>query len=99
MRQNLLDDAAKRAGGLWAASRRDELSREGRPVEGGWPGTIAEARARAADAIRTLLHERAMVALTYAELGRAAQVTYGEARRTWLGMLGTGPRMAASDDD
>jgi hypothetical protein len=99
MRQDILDDAARRAGGLWAMSRREELSREGRLVEGGWPGTIAEARARASDAIRVMLVERAMVSLTYAELGRAARLTYGEARRAWLGMLSRDARASASGEE
>lgn len=97
MRQDILDTTAKRAGGVWALARRQELAAEGRLVEGGWPGTIGEARVRAAGAIRGILVEKSMVALTYEELGRAARLTYDEARRAWLSMLA--PRAAHDPAD
>jgi len=85
-RASLLEEAAIDAGNRWAAARRDELVREGRPVEGGWPGTLPEARVRVAAHAGRALTARAMSALTYDELGHAARVTYGEARRSWLAM-------------
>lgn len=82
-REALLASAAREAAQKWANAYREELARDGRPVEGGWPGTMPEARARGAACAGRHLVERAMSVLTYAELGRVARITYDEARRCW----------------
>jgi hypothetical protein len=83
-RDRVVDAAARDAGDRWAAACRDELAKEGRLVEGGWPGTLSEARVRVASHVGHALVELAMPALTYDELGRAARLTYERARSAWL---------------
>jgi hypothetical protein len=93
-RDEWLTAAARDAGDRWAADCRAELAREGREVEGGWPGTIREARMRVAAHVGQALVDRSMVAMSYDELGRAARVTYDKARRSWLSMPRPRPRRA-----
>ena len=82
-REALIEQAAMAAARAWATACRVALVREGRRVEGGWPGTLPEARMRAsAEAGRALARE-SMTALTHDELGRLARITYDEARKTW----------------
>jgi hypothetical protein len=45
-RRTTLERAAVATGAAWAASFMDDLKKQGRPVAGGWPGTLSEARAR-----------------------------------------------------
>jgi hypothetical protein len=80
----LLEQAAFEAARAWATACRVELAREGRRVEGGWPGTLPEARVRAGAQAARALSERSMSTLTHDELGRVARITYDEARRSWL---------------
>lgn len=82
-RDALLDRAAREAARDWTLAYRDELAREGRVVEGGWPGTMPEARARSAARAGSLLLERRMSELAYDERARVARITYDEARRCW----------------
>jgi hypothetical protein len=87
VRQTLIDDAARREGDVWAASRRDALVDAGRTLADGWPGTISEARVRVAGAIGRELAERAMRALSYEELDQAARLAFRTARGAWLHMI------------
>ena len=68
----------------WVTSYLASLSEEGRPIEGGWPGTMPEARMRMDDHARHLLHARSMGPLTTDELGQFTRIVYDEARRSWL---------------
>jgi hypothetical protein len=83
-RKNLLEEGSNTAGERWAAGWRDDLRAQGRPAAGGWPGTVAEARARVIALLGPELHRRKMVALTHEELERAARCAYARARRDWL---------------
>jgi hypothetical protein len=83
-RKNLLKDTAVDLGRRWFASWRDDLSREGRVVEGGFPGRLAEARALVAAAVGPLFAKRRLAAVTDEELGWAVHATYDEAKRAWL---------------
>lgn len=84
-RDDLLDRAALDAGGAWTRAYRAELMVEGRRAEGGWPGTIREARARAASEGARVLSAQSLAGLTHEELDRIARITYEEARRAWTG--------------
>lgn len=75
-RDRLVARVASAAAAAWTAATFAELARESRPVTGGWPGTLSEARARAA--------AESMGALTHEELVQAARLTNAEARRAWL---------------
>ncbi len=78
-RRALLKAAAVELGRRWADAWREDLGRDGRAVEGGWPGTLREARAR------VTAHAGSIPGpLTAEELGWAARATYDEARRAWL---------------
>jgi hypothetical protein len=83
VRELLIDQAACDTARAWTTAFRVELAREERRVEGGWPGTLPEARMRASTHVGSLLAKRSMPALTHAELGRVARITYDEARRSW----------------
>jgi len=61
----------------WADGLRDSLVREGRPVAGGWPGTVSEARTRVASVI-------AGVALSREQHGHLTRVLYEAAKGKWL---------------
>ena len=83
-RQNLLRDTAVDLGRRWFASWRDDLLREGRVVEGGFPGRLAEARALVAASVGPAFAKRRLAAVTDEELGWAVHATYDEAKRAWL---------------
>ena len=82
-RAELLDRAASGAALVWTGAFFSELQREGRRVEGGWPGTVREARTRAANEAARVLTQGSMAALTGEELDRLARITYEEARKSW----------------
>ncbi|AKV00173.1 hypothetical protein AKJ09_06836 [Labilithrix luteola] len=84
-RGELLEQAALDAARSWTQVVCAELAREGRRVEGGWPGTIREARARAANEGASVLGRQSMTGLTHDELERLARITHDEARRFWAG--------------
>jgi hypothetical protein len=83
-RRELLREAAVRVGRRWFATWREDLMKEGRPIEGGWPGTLPEARALVAPPLASALTQKRMLAVTNEELTWATRTTYEEARRTWL---------------
>jgi hypothetical protein len=71
-------------GRRWFASWREDLLRQGRAIEGGWPGTLPEARALVAASVAPAFTQRRMPILTNEELIWAMRATYDEARRAWL---------------
>lgn len=83
-RATLLERAAVHTARSWADTCCAALAQEGRRVEGGWPGTIREARARVAAEATRVLTAQSMTWPTHDELDRLAQATYDEARRVWL---------------
>lgn len=83
-RRELLESAAEDAGQRWAKLCRDDLRLEGRRAAGGWPGTIAEARARVVAHLAPELRRRGMIALTHLELDTATRAAYASAKRDWL---------------
>lgn len=82
-RDLLLRETALAGARAWMNGWLRTLAEEGRPVEGGWPGTLGEARARARhDATRALARE-AMTAPSRDELEDLARLINDEARRLW----------------
>jgi hypothetical protein len=79
-----LEERPVTIGAAWARAVCDSISREGRVIAGGWPGTIVEARARIANHLHGELSERRMKALEPEELEQAANVTYSRAKQEWL---------------
>jgi len=80
-RHGLLERAAHAEGNAWASWWRNELCRQSRPVAGGWPGTLTEARMRVARRIAVDLGPD--FGATAQELEEAARSAYGAARREW----------------
>jgi len=70
--------AARGAGARWAEQQRELLAREGRLPEGGWPGTLSEARAIAASLSLTRTSP-----LSAEELTLAAREAYNQAKGAW----------------
>lgn len=83
-RRNLLRETAAVVGQRWFATWREDLQREGRHIEGGWPGTMPEARALIAAPLASAFTQRRMLAVNNEELIWAARTAYDEARRAWL---------------
>jgi hypothetical protein len=80
-RAELLGRIALEAGIAWAVWWCDELRKERRPVAGGWPGTLSEARARIVARVSTELGRG--FALTSAELHGMARTAYLKAKDEW----------------
>jgi hypothetical protein len=83
-RRGVLQETALQVGQRWFASTRDDLLRDGRHIEGGWPGTMPEARALVAASLPTALVRRRMPTATNEELALAVRAAYDEAKRAWL---------------
>lgn len=80
-RQKLLGRAALAEALAWSVWWRAELRRQGRPIAGGWPGTLSEARARVARRVHVELGRQ--LAPTAQEIERAARTAYSAARDDW----------------
>ncbi len=93
-RSTLLADASRNVGRMWAEGWFAELRRQGRPVTGGWPGTMSEARGRIRVHVDSLLTQRAWPSITYDELADATRVTYDSAKALWLGCQARGEGVA-----
>jgi hypothetical protein len=82
-RDDVLGEAALDAARIWVRQWVEDLERDGRPVEGGWPGTLNEARGRCAEVSARTLARLAMLAPARDEVERFTHITYAEARRLW----------------
>jgi hypothetical protein len=82
-RQALLAATAVDVGRRLFDVRRDELTCEGRALVGGWPGTLREARALAANVLASVLTQRRLTMPTLAEVDWVVGAAYDEARRVW----------------
>lgn len=81
LRRVQLGRVATAEASAWAAWWRGELSRQKRPLAGGWPGTLSEARVRVARRIAADLG--AAFLTTREELDETARAAWGAARREW----------------
>jgi hypothetical protein len=68
----------------WVASWRETLLRDRRAIEGGWPGTVGEARALVTQRLLPELAKRGLSAPAPEVLARVSHETYVTARRAWL---------------
>jgi hypothetical protein len=80
----ILRAAPKAVGAAWVTTLCSSLAREGRSVEGGWPGTFVEARALVSRQLRIELACCEMREPSGDELAAAATATYEHARTAWL---------------
>jgi hypothetical protein len=83
-RKTLLQDGAAEVGVSWAHGLCESMQREGRPIEGEWPGTVGEARAFVAGRLSDTLARQKMSPLTGGELSAASVIAYAQARQHWL---------------
>ena len=82
-RRAVLEEMAVSMGKAWAERCREDLRAEGRPVAGGWPGTLPEARARMSRQLPPELSRRGMPAPTPPERELCAKAAYASARADW----------------
>ena len=83
-RSAMLSEAAALIGARWARGWCEEMTRTGRAVEGGWPGTLPEARMRVAEYFRVECARQRWSDLDTAELVLATRWTYEQAKRDWF---------------
>ena len=102
-RQTLLSEQPILLGSSWAQGWCKSMQSDGRLVVGGWPGTLAEARARVQGHLGGELARRRMASLSIEELTQATSATYQQAKKDWLiaasDMRPKGARGSDDDDD
>jgi hypothetical protein len=102
-RQTLLTEEPLLLGSSWAQVWCKSMQSDGRLVVGGWPGTLAEARARIQGHLGGELARRRMPALSIEELAAATSATYQQAKKDWLiaarDMRPKGSRSSEEDED
>ncbi len=102
-RQALLDAEPLTLGSSWARVWCKSMQTDGRLVVGGWPGTLAEARARVQGHLGGELARRRMPSLSIEELTAATSAAYQRAKRDWLiaarDMRPKGARSSEDDED
>lgn len=102
-RQTLLNEEPLLLGSSWAQVWCKTMQSDGRLVVGGWPGTLAEARARIQGHLGGELVRRRMPALSVEELALATSATYQQAKKDWLiaarDMRPKGARGSDDDED
>lgn len=76
-------EVAVQAGQVWADTTAGELRRAGRPVAGGWPGTVKEGMTWVLAAIGQRV-EHADVSI--GELRSLARTAWSTARTRWLAL-------------
>jgi hypothetical protein len=82
-RSAVLKDASAAVGTSWALECVNALRASGRLIEGGWPGTLPEARARILSKLSPELSAHGLLPLDAREVGLVASSTNAEARRSW----------------
>jgi hypothetical protein len=87
-RRRLIQQEPTALGTAWAISSCEELRQSGRSVEGGWPGTVKEARGRVQRELTRLLAARGLEPLRPEELVAATSAAYEQAKRAWQGASG-----------
>jgi hypothetical protein len=102
-RQTLLNEEPLLLGTSWAQGWCKSMQSDGRLVVGGWPGTLAEARARVQGHLGGELSRRRMAQLSIEELAQATSATYQQAKKDWLvaarDMRPKGSRSSEEDDE
>lgn len=68
----------------WVATWRDRLAKDGRLMEGGWPGTRSEAHALVVDRIAPALASGSHALSDAEATAVVAGSLYREAKRMWL---------------
>jgi hypothetical protein len=82
-RRRLIEERPPALGVTWANDSCADVTRSGRRVEGGWPGTVPEARMRVLSGLTHELAARGLAPLSQTELSTATSTVYDRARREW----------------
>lgn len=82
-RRALLRDGALLTGASWARGVCDAVRREGRPIAGGWPGTMPEARARIRAYFEAELSRKGFEGISVEEVQFASSLAYQRAKHDW----------------
>lgn len=85
-RAAILRGGPSAVGGAWVKTLCTALAEQGRPVAGGWPGTMVEARALIDHHLHLELARCGLRHASSTELALAAEATYARARSEWLGI-------------
>lgn len=83
-RNALLSEVPERLGASWVRVLCEGLRLEGRAIDGGWPGTVPEARSRVRQYLDGELERRGLALLRRDELELVTARTYERARLAWL---------------
>lgn len=83
-REQLLLELPVQIGSEMADAWKAEMARQNRAIEGGWPGTLGEARAQALAYFGRELLARKMPPLNSAEATSVTSLVYAKARQNWL---------------
>ncbi len=92
----ILGEQPELLGETWARGWFQTLLTEGRPVTGGWPGTMQEARFRAKTHCDRELSRRGLPPLSQDELLMVTAATYDRAKRDWLRVVREGKAPSSS---
>lgn len=82
-RGRLVRDRPLALGASWALDACQAAALSGRKLEGGWPGTVPEARIRVSQELARELAEQGMSPLSHDELVTATSIAYERAKRDW----------------
>ena len=93
-RRSFLEREPSSVGVAWATALCETTTKEGRAVEGGWPGTLPEARFLVTSRLNDNLAARHRRPLTESELGEATNAAYARARQVWLDVARAGRQAA-----
>jgi hypothetical protein len=82
-RRRMIEERPQTLGVAWAVDACADVTQSGRRVEGGWPGTVPEARMRVLRELPRELAGRGLAPLSQSELTTATSAVYDRARREW----------------
>ena len=82
-RGRLLQTTIEAAGARWALEYLEAVQKSGRAIEGGWPGTVREARARVMASVPPELSARGLSPLSPQEIAEASSLVNAVAKRGW----------------
>jgi hypothetical protein len=82
-REAVLCEQPALLGHTWATEWVKTMQNEGRPISGGWPGTLPEARMRVLGHLERELRLRKMPLLSEEEITRVTALVYERARSDW----------------
>lgn len=98
-RGRLLREASEAIGVRWVLDYSATVQQSGRRIEGGWPGTLPEARGRVLASLPQELSERGAAPLSPQELVIASAMASAEAKRRWQIAAKRRPQRSSNESD